>query len=175
MATNPAVTSDTSGPVLVRPGLENSIWYGSALISFLATCEMTNGRYSLQHFVITKGFAPPAAHRHGPEDFYILRGQVHFWVGDGELMAQQGDFVRTPPGVWHTFQAVSDEAEMLIIFSPSGMDGFFKSLGTPAEAMELPAGRVGPPDAVRLRELGPSYGIEFAAPGKTTRELSEGE
>jgi quercetin dioxygenase-like cupin family protein len=172
MATSTTTRSDTSGPVLVRPGLENSIWYGSAIFSFLATAEMTGGRYSLQRMVITRGFAPPAPHRHGPEDFYIIRGQVHFWVADSELTARAGDFVRTPPGVWHTFQAESDEAEMLLIFSPAGMQQFFQQLGKPAEAMELPEGRVGPPDPARLRELGPKYGIEFAPPGKTAREMA---
>lgn len=173
MATRTKSWSDTSGPILVRPGIENSIWYGSGIFTFLATPEMTGGRYSLQRLVITRGFAPPAAHRHGPEDFYILRGSVRFWVADAELMAQSGDFVRTPPGVWHTFQAESDEAELLVIFSPAGMEGFFQKLGKPAEAMELPAGRVGPPDAARLRELGPKYGIEFAPPGKSAREMAE--
>jgi quercetin dioxygenase-like cupin family protein len=165
-------TDIRQGALYARPNLENSIWYGSALISFLATSEMTDGRYSLQVMRITKGFAPPAPHRHGPEDFYILRGQVRFWVGDQELVAASGDFVHTLPGVWHTFQVESDEAEMLLIFAPSGLEGFFQELGRPAEALELPGGRIGPPDPNRLRALGPKYGIEFSPPGTTVRDIS---
>ncbi len=172
MATTERISYDTSGPILARPTLDNSIWYGSGLISFLASSDMTGGRYTLQRMWITKGFAPPAPHMHGPEDFYILRGSVRFWAGKEEFVAHAGDFVRTDPGGWHTFMAESDDAELLMIFSPAGMEGFFKELGTPAESLELPGGRVGPPDPARLRELGPKYGITFAPPGTSARELS---
>ena len=159
--------------VFARPSLDNSIWYGSALISVLATAETTDGRYSLLAWRLAKGFAPPAPHRHGPEDFYILRGEVRFWAAGDQILARAGDLVRAPSGVWHTLQAESDEAEFLLLFSPPGMDGFFRELGTPAGAMELPGGRVGPPDPNRLRALGPKYGIEFAPPGTTAADMAK--
>jgi len=168
----PTATNRGHEPLFARPSLENSIWYGSALISVQATGETTGGRYSVLRWRIARGFAPPAPHRHGPEDFYIIRGQVRFWVGTDELLASDGDYVHTLPGIWHTFQVETDEAEMLLIFSPPGLEGFFRELGRPAEAMELPAGRVGPPDPNRLRALGPKYGIEFSPPGTTVRDLA---
>jgi hypothetical protein len=119
-----------------------------------------------------RGFAPPAPHRHGPEDFYILRGQVRFWVANEEVLASEGDFVRTLPGVWHTLQVESDEAEFLVLFSPPGMEGLFQELSKPTEALELPAGRVGPPDPDRLRAAGAKYGIEFSPAGTTPRDMS---
>jgi quercetin dioxygenase-like cupin family protein len=160
-------------PTFARPGLENSIWYGSALISFLATAEMTSGRYALLRMSMQKGFSPPAPHRHGPEDFYIRHGQLRFWMGGKELVATDGDFVRTLPGVWHTLQVESDEAEFDVIFAPAGMENFFRELGRPAEAMELPAGRVGPPDPERMRALAPTYGLEFAPPGTTPQDMTK--
>lgn len=163
----------TAFPIFARPSLDNSIWYGSALISFLATAEMTGGQYALLRWRMQKGFTPPAPHRHGPEDFYIIRGQLHFWVAGEELVATDGDFVRTPPGGWHTFQVESDEAEFLILFSPAGMENFFRALGRPAEALALPAGRVGPPDPDRLRALAPKYGLEFAPPGATPQDIGQ--
>src|SRR5579864_8568247 len=165
-------TETTQLPIIAQPTLENSVWYGSALLSFLATAEMTGGHYTIQRMRLGRGFAPPAPHRHGPEDFYILRGQVRFWVADKEVVATEGDFVRTLPGVWHTLQVESDEAEVLLIFSPPGMEAFFRELSKPAEALELPAGRVGPPDPDRLRAAGAAYGIEFAPPGTTPRDMS---
>lgn len=165
-------TTDTA-PIFARPSLENSTWYGSGLISFLATAEMTGGRYSLQVMRMQKGFTPPAPHRHGPEDFYIIRGQVRFWVADKEVVATDGDFVRTLPSVWHTLQIESDEAEILVLFAPAGMEGFFRELGRPAEALEPPGGRVGPPDPERLRALAPKYGLEFAPPGTTPGDMDQ--
>jgi quercetin dioxygenase-like cupin family protein len=154
-----------------QPAPANSIWYGSALITFLATTEMTGGSYSMIHWRMSRGFTPPAPHRHGPEDFQILRGAVRFWVGPDELLAEAGDYVRTAPGGWHTLQAETDEVEMLAIFAPAGLEGFFRELGLPAQAMELPGGRVGPPDPDKLRALGPKYGIEFAPPGTTIDDI----
>ncbi|MGI8688974.1 MAG: cupin domain-containing protein [Thermomicrobiales bacterium] len=164
-------TPTDTAPIFARPNLENSLWYGSALINSLATAAMTGGHYALLRWRMQKGFTPPAPHRHGPEDFYIIRGQLRFWVAGEELVATDGDFVRTPPGIWHTFQVESDEAEFLIIFSPAGMETFFQTLGRPAEAMELPAGRVGPPDPERLRALAPRYGAEFSPPGTTPQDM----
>ncbi|MCA1668269.1 MAG: cupin domain-containing protein [Thermomicrobia bacterium] len=167
-----ATSVDTAqAPIFARATLKNSIWYGSGLMSFLATAEMTGGHYALLHARMQKGFAPPAPHRHGPEDFYIVRGQMRFWVADKEIVATDGDFVRTVPGVWHTLQIESDEAEILLIFAPAGMEGFFRELGRPAEAMELPAGRVGPPDPERIRAVAPKYGLEFAPLGTTPQEM----
>jgi quercetin 2,3-dioxygenase len=163
---------ETQLPIFARPSLENSSWYGSALVSLLATAEMTGGRYSLQTIRVAKGFAPPAPHRHGPEDFYILRGQIRFWVADKEILAGPGDYVRTIPGAWHTLQAESEEAEAIQIFSPPGLEELFRQMGRAAEALELPAGRVGPPDADRLRAWGQTHGIEFAPPGTTPQDMS---
>jgi hypothetical protein len=61
-----AVLADTARqPIHVSPALENSAWYGSALVTFLVTAEMTDGRYSLPVMTVTKGFAPPSPYRHG--------------------------------------------------------------------------------------------------------------
>jgi mannose-6-phosphate isomerase-like protein (cupin superfamily) len=166
-----ALPDTTRLPIFARPEPGNSVWYGSLLVNLLATAEMTGNRYSLQIARGSKGFAPPAPHRHGPEDFYILQGQVRFWVAQEEILASAGDYVRTLPGVWHTLQIESDEAEILQIFSPPGLEQLFQEMGRPAEAMELPAGRVGPPDADRLRAFGLTHGIEFAPPGTTPQDM----
>src|ERR1700674_4695070 len=60
-------------PVLMRPDLANSVWYGSALVSLLVSSETTGGHYALVHVRIQRAFAPPP-HRHGPEAFSIIRG-----------------------------------------------------------------------------------------------------
>jgi hypothetical protein len=90
-----------------------------------------------------------------------------------EVVATDGDFVRTLPGVWHTFQVESDEADFLLIFSPPSLEAFFRELGRPAEALELPAGRVGPPDPNRLRALASTYGAEFSPPGTTPYDIGK--
>jgi quercetin dioxygenase-like cupin family protein len=164
-------TATVAAPLVARPTLENSIWYGSALVTFLATEAMTDGAFTLQRMRLARGFAPPAPHKHGPECFYILSGEVRFWVGTAEVVASAGDFVRTLPDVWHTLQVESDEADFLVIFAPPSLAGFFRALGRPAEELRLPDGRVGPPDPARVLAAGTRYGITFSAPGTPPSEI----
>ena len=86
----PAPADIPQAPNFTRTALDNSIWYGSALITTLARGETTGGHYSLLAWRLARGFAPPP-HRHGPEDFYITRGVIRFWVADRELVAVGGD------------------------------------------------------------------------------------
>ena len=69
-------------------------------------------------------------HRCHAETFYILAGSVDFYV-DGEWMsAETGACLHIPPGIPHAAK-VSDgveNARMLMIFQPSGFDGFLAEL-----------------------------------------------
>ncbi|HEY7909340.1 MAG TPA: cupin domain-containing protein [Thermomicrobiales bacterium] len=80
----------------------------------------------------------------------FIRGQLRFWVAGEEIVATDGELVRTPPGIWHTLQVESDEAEFLTIFSPAGMEGFFRTLGRPAETMEFSPPGTTPQDMDKL-------------------------
>ena len=75
-------------------------------------------------------------HRYHAETFYILEGSVDFYV-DGEWMsAKTGACLHIPPGVPHAVK-VSDRVEnarMLMIFQPSGFDGFLAELARMSEA-----------------------------------------
>lgn len=165
-AADPVIT-----PILTRPDLANSTWYGSALLSLLAAPEATGGRYALLHVRIQSAFTPPP-HRHGPEAFYVLRGRVRFEIAGDELVATAGDFVNVPPGAWHTFTIESDEAEYLLVAAPPGLERLFWRAGRPAETLEPPAGRVGPPDLARVRAVSAELGIELAPPGSSVKALS---
>lgn len=161
-----------AAPILTRPDLANSTWYGSALLSLLAAPEATGGRYALLHVRIQRAFTPPP-HRHGPEAFYLLYGRVRFEIAGDEVVATAGDFVNVPPGIWHTFTVESDEAEYLLIAAPPGLEQLFWRAGRPAEALELPGGRVGPPDLALVRAVSAEAGIELAPPGSSVRALSQ--
>ena len=160
----------TSTPIVARPSLENSIWYGSALFSFLAAAEMSEGRYALLRWRMQKGFTPPAPHRHGPEDFYIIRGRLHCWVADKGVVATDGDYIRTPPRrLAHLPGGVGREGFCGV--PPALLTRWYGPRAGPAEAMELPAGRPDPPDPARLRALAPKYGAEFAPPGTRPEDM----
>jgi hypothetical protein len=123
------------------------------------------------HVRIQRAFTP-APHRHSPEAFYIIDGRLRFEVAGEEIIAGPGDLVNVPRDAWHTFTVESDEAEYLIMFSPPGIEQIFFRVGRPAAALELPAGRVGPPDLAQLQAIASELGIETAPPGTSTNELS---
>lgn len=93
-----------------------------------ATSATTGGRMAFLQVGIGPGDGPPE-HRHAGEDewWFIHRGDFRF-VADGALLdAPQGSFVFVPRGVSHCFQNVgATEGEVLVGFSPGGMERFFE-------------------------------------------------
>lgn len=81
--------------------------------------------------------------------------------------------LEVPAGAWQTFAVESDEAEFLILTAPGwGLDQRFRRPPGLAEALEQPAGRVGPPDLATLQAVGARFQMEFAPPGSSPRELA---
>lgn len=160
-------------PLVTGPDLGRSTWFGSNFITALATSAETGGRYALLHLQNQRSYSPPP-HRHGPEAFYVLHGVLRFDIEGEEIVLTDGSFLEVPPGLWHTFAVESDEAEFFILTSPGwGLDQFFRQAGRPAEALERPTGRVGPPDLATLQVVGSQFQMEFAPPGSTPRELAK--
>jgi len=74
-----------------------------------------------------RGSAPPAhVHRRHAESFYVLEGELTFTVGDRELRAEAGSWVKVPPGVPHTFAYPENRSvRFLDIHTPSCGFGTF--------------------------------------------------
>lgn len=64
-------------------------------------------------------------HRHHSETFYILEGNVDFYI-DGEwLTAGPGATVHIPPGIPHALDLPNGQTgKLLMIFQPAGFDQF---------------------------------------------------
>ncbi len=171
-ATNPHLPSQ---PLARHTELDRSVWFGSNLITALATSDETGGRYALLRLRNQRSYSPPP-HRHGPEAFYVIRGELRFDIDGEEFVANEGSFIEIPARAWHTFSVESDQAEYLILTEPGwGLDKFFWQAGKPAEALEVPGGRVGPPDIATLKAAGSQFGLEFAPPGISPAELAKQE
>jgi hypothetical protein len=48
-------------------------------------------------------------------------------LGEEETVAPEGAFVVVPPGTRHSFRP--EPARLLILTTPAGLEGFFRSLG----------------------------------------------
>ena len=138
-----------SHALVVRPGDDRETIEGAGdEYRFLATGQETGGRYFLMEGIVPPGGGPPPhIQTREEEGFYVLEGTVRFWV-DGEVIdASGGTFLHVPRGMLHNFRNESNEnARVLFIFAPSGIEEMFSKMGA---APELYA------------EIANEYGVEF--------------
>jgi quercetin dioxygenase-like cupin family protein len=149
-----------------RRSLDRSVWYNGWLMTFLATGEETQGQFALIEAVGRRGNDPPPhIHRREEETFYVLEGEMTFSVGGQTIKATPGTMVCLPRDVAHSFVIDSEQLRVLNLYTPAGLEGWFKELSVPAPAMTLPL-QVEVPysDLQRMLETSPRYGLEFVLP-----------
>jgi len=123
----------------------------------------TGGAYCLLDIGLAPGMTVPR-HMHTREDeaYYVLSGELEVVVGDEVFILRAGDTLMAPRDIPHHLRNSGDvENHYLIMFSPSGFEGFLKATAVPA-----PDNAVAPtePPAVAVRnvhELAADYGIQF--------------
>ncbi len=102
----------------------------------------TGGAYTLMEDNLKSTFAL-GLHKHEThaETFYFLEGEVDFYVDGDWLKGTPGVTIHVPPGVPHACRvAGGTPAKMLMIFQPSGFDGFLAEMAQMApEDFEDPA------------------------------------
>jgi quercetin dioxygenase-like cupin family protein len=85
---------------------------------------ITGERTMLAHVFLNKGCIVPK-HSHDNEQFtYILKGALHFWIGEDEeetLIVRAGDVLHIPSNVLHKAEALEDTLDM-DIFTPPRQD-----------------------------------------------------
>ncbi len=77
-----------------RVEVESSVWYLGCLFTVLADARETGGRFGLVESLSPKGTEPPR-HVHSREDeaFYLLEGEITFYIGEESYVAVPGTFV----------------------------------------------------------------------------------
>jgi hypothetical protein len=105
----------------------------------------------------------PSACRARPSA-HVLEGELTFWVGGEIVVAGPGGFVYGPRDIPHTFTVSSEEARFLLVTHPGAFDGFVRTLGQPAERLEVPDGPGAPPDMALLAATAAEYGLEILGP-----------
>src|SRR4249919_2132325 len=149
-----------------RQSLEQSFWYSGWLLTFLATGEETRGQFALMEQVARKGNVPPRhIHHREDETFYVVEGEMTFFVGDQTIKAAPGTMVFAPRDVPHSFTIDSEQVRLLVMVAPAGAEGFFKACSVPASSMTLPPPAETPYSEIqKMMALAPQYGFEFLPP-----------
>ena len=114
----------------------------------LITGDESHGQYFAFEAIVPPGAGPPTHIQTREEEaFYVLTGEITFYLGEERRKAVASSFVHVPRGVAHRFKNETDDpAKILIWFSPAGIEKMFERL---AESFD---------DFVAV---GREYGVEY--------------
>ena len=114
-------------------------WGVDILWIMLATAEDTNGEYSCIEQLIPRGAGPgPHIHELADETFYIMEGEMTFFVNDKPIKGTAGSFVAIPRGTKHAFKIDSETVRLLNTYVPAGFEHALMATSVPAQARTLP-------------------------------------
>ena len=135
------------------------------LATIKATAEQTDGHYTLVEILAPEGYQG-VLHVHHAEDegFWILEGELIFYVGDRTMKAYPGSFLFGPKDVPHAFSVDSGPARLLFVLSPAGFEDLIREMGEPAKEMTIPPQPEEPPDEAemqRMAAIAAKYGGEI--------------
>ena len=105
---------------------------------------------------------PRHTHTREDEAYFVLSGELEAIVGDEVFTLRPGETLIAPRNIPHQLRNSGNVANhYLIMFSPSGFEGFLRATSVPA-----PDDAVAPtePPAIAVRnvfELAAEYGIRF--------------
>src|SRR3712207_5600637 len=93
-----------------------AVWFLGTLVIMKATGEQTGGAFGLIDNLMPAGFASPYhMHRNEDESFYVLEGEMTFYVGEERVKAEAGAFVYGPRGVPHGFEVDGTEPARILL------------------------------------------------------------
>jgi quercetin dioxygenase-like cupin family protein len=124
---------------------------------FIKTAPRTGSRnlaFGTQQ--VPKGVGIPI-HRHWKMDeaFYVVGGGGTFILEDARHSIEQGGSIFIPANAWHEFENQEHELVLLWMVAPTGLEAFFREVGTPPGV--LPTQRT----KDQLNEIARRYETEF--------------
>jgi quercetin dioxygenase-like cupin family protein len=122
----------------------------------------TGGGYSLLEASLAPGIIVPR-HTHTREDetYHVLAGELEVVVGEETFVLREGDTLMAPRDIPHQLRNSGNiiANHYLLVFSPSGIEGFFEAMAVPAPGDAVAPTE--PPAALfqNVHELAADYGI----------------
>ena len=103
------------------------------------TAEETGGAFCLLVDQPPPGWSlPPHLHHGVAETIHIVDGEFEMEVDGARSRLVAGETLHVPPDVVHAGGNVgAGRGRRVLLFSPAGMEGFFRETGAPAEDVEL--------------------------------------
>jgi quercetin dioxygenase-like cupin family protein len=134
------------------------------MYTFLVTGEESGGSMFALDCLVGVGGGPPP-HRHLVEDelFTITEGSITFTAGDETSAVSAGQSVFVPRGMRHGYRNDgAEQARMIAVYTPAGMEGWFREVCTPVDDPSGPPPPVTEALIARMLEAGPRHNVEWA-------------
>ena len=149
-------------PIALEPGEGGQFTIGKDRVVVKgATTHPGDGFSVVEYHGANQPGPPPHLHLTFEEGWFILEGEVDFWVDGDTIHGRAGSFFLVPRGAAHTFQVTGDRpARWIGIFSPGRYMELIRELGK-----LIPAD--GPPDPAAVAELFARYDTEMVEPAST--------
>jgi quercetin dioxygenase-like cupin family protein len=137
------------------------------LVTFKTSAAQTGKDNTIFELLAPRGMATPL-HRHAQDDesFYLLEGEVTFYLPDSApFRATTGTFVHIPGGTVHAFQINSTTARFLT-HTTAQHERFLRAAGEPAHTHTLPP--PSPPAMEKVLAAADQFGVEILGPPPAT-------
>ena len=139
-------------------------WWGPGnMYTFLVTGEESGGSMFALDCLVGSGGGPPP-HRHLVEDelFTITEGNITFTAGNQTRVVVAGQSVFVPRGMPHGYRNDgAEQARMIAVYTPAGMEGWFREVCTPVDDPSGPPPPVTEDLIERMLEAGPRYNVQW--------------
>jgi quercetin dioxygenase-like cupin family protein len=142
---------------LYNAGESEQRFMGDSSTWFLATGALTSRVFALVEERVKRGVSVPL-HRHDEdmESFYVLEGEISFFLGDQPgQRASAGAFAHIPGGTIHGFRIESETARYLILTTPRHAE-FYRAITVPSPLTAV--------DGAVVKKACQEYGITFVGP-----------
>src|SRR5438876_10458738 len=155
----------TAVPIALQQGEGEARWFLGALCTIKSSADKTGGRVAVTENWAPRGHGSPL-HVHHREDewFYVLSGELTFWIDGETTIAREGSFVYGPRDVPHTFAVSSEEARFLLVVQPAGFENFLLALSEPAPSPTLPPASAEPPALDAMMAAAATFELEVLGP-----------
>jgi len=147
---------------LLEPGEGEGLWFSGGLFTLKTTGRETAGGLVVAEVNAPQGTGSPA-HVHHCEDeaWYVLDGQLSFWLGGDRFSAGTGSFVLGRRGVEHRFEVTSAQARFLLLLTPAGFEEFARTCGDETTSLAMPPLDLPPKDARLLSAAAANHRIDI--------------